>query len=287
MGEDNQQKSRRSFLKNVSLASIFLATGQFKVLSAAEVFAARSNVKSRFAVASDAHFGQPGTPYESMTENIVQQMNQFHQKYPCNFSVINGDIIHNDPQFLPLAKQQFDYFQMPYFVTRGNHDMVTDTFWSSTWGMPLNHDMIVDNNVILLGDTSNIKGEYTSPDLNWLAAQLEKYKHKKQVFIFLHIPQVKWSKEGVDNPAFEMLVKRYPNIKAIFHGHEHDQDGVKMIGSIPCLYDSHIGGSWGLPYKGFRVVELMKDNSLVTYMMNPAVKQPVLNFPKEQSPVLG
>ena len=45
-----------------------------------------------------------------------------------------------------------------------------------------------------------------------------------------------------------------------------------MQNGLPFIFDSHIGGSWGTDYKGFRVVEILKDNKLLTYMMNPSVK---------------
>lgn len=88
----------------------------------------------------------------------------------------------------------------------------------------------------------------------------------------MHIPQAKWTANGIDNPAFFELIKKYRNIKAVFHGHEHDQDGVKMNDNIPYFFDAHIGGNWGTTYKGFRVVELLNDGSMLTYMMNPIQK---------------
>ena len=51
-----------------------------------------------------------------------------------------------------------------------------------------------------------------------------------------------------------------------------------MNGKIPYLFDSHIGGNWGTAYKGFRVVELMDDGSLITYMMNPTEKMNELSY---------
>jgi hypothetical protein len=45
-----------------------------------------------------------------------------------------------------------------------------------------------------------------------------------------------------------------------------------MHDEIPFMFDSHFGGSWGTTYRGFRVVELAKDNSFVTYIMNPKDK---------------
>jgi hypothetical protein len=45
-----------------------------------------------------------------------------------------------------------------------------------------------------------------------------------------------------------------------------------MRDNIPFLFDSHFGGNWGTNYKGFRVVELLKDHSMLTYLMNPTEK---------------
>jgi hypothetical protein len=45
-----------------------------------------------------------------------------------------------------------------------------------------------------------------------------------------------------------------------------------MLGKIPFLFDGHFGGSWGTDYQGFRVVELLEDNSIRSFIMNPLVK---------------
>ena len=264
--------SRRSFIKNVSLASAFYLTGKIGNLTAAEVFKYRSQVKLRFIVASDAHYGQPNTLYDQMMETATQHINLFHQNNPLDFCVINGDIIHNEKKFLPLAKAKLDALTMPYYVTRGNHDMVTDEFWNQTWATPLNHSVIFKNNTLILGDTSNEQGLYVSPDLVWLESMLEANRGQKNIFLFLHIPQAKWTANGIDTPAVFELINKYPNVKAVFHGHEHDQDGVRMVGKVPFLFDAHIGGNWGTAYKGFRVVEVLKDNTMLTYMMNPTIK---------------
>ena len=266
------QVSRRSFIRNISFATAFLAGGSLQKLSASEVESLKSNVALRFVVASDAHYGQPKTEFDAMIEKIISQINTFHQSNPLDFCVINGDIIHNEKPLLPIAKTKLDTLTMPWYVTRGNHDMVTEMEWKKVWGTPLNQSIIVKKHALLLGDTSDEKGTYLSPDLGWLKTKLEEHKKRKHVFMFLHIPQAKWTANGIDNPAFFELIKNYPNIKAVFHGHEHDQDGVKMSNNIPFLFDSHIGGNWGTEYKGFRVVELMKDNLMITYIMNPEVR---------------
>jgi len=270
--------SRRHFIKNVSFASAFLITGKVTSLSANELIGLKSKVKLRFVVASDIHYGQPDTLFEQMTETVIHQINVFHQQNPLDFCVMNGDLIHNEKSFLPLVKEKIDTLKMPYYVTRGNHDMVTPEFWNSVWGIPLNHEVVIKGNGILLGDTSNELGTYLSPDLSWLNKSLEAHKDKNQVFVFLHIPQAKWTKNGISTPEVFDIIKKYPNVKAVFHGHEHDQDGMQMVEKVPYIFDAHVGGNWGTPYKGFRVVELLKDNTMITYMMNPSAKLNELSF---------
>jgi len=266
------QASRRSFIRNISFASVVLLNGIINPLSAASVFNLRSKVLLRLVVASDAHYGQPDTPYEALMLDMISKVNQFHQSNPLDFTVINGDIIHNEKRFLPEAKEKLTGLNMPWYVTRGNHDMVTEQYWKDVFGTPLNNDFVTKNMGIILGDTSNEKGVYLSPDLVWLKEKLEAHKHRKQVLLFLHIPQAQWTKNGISTPEFFELIRKYPNIKAVFHGHEHDQDGVTMDNGVPFFFDAHIGGNWGTKYKGFRVVELMKDGTLITYMMNPTDK---------------
>jgi len=276
--KNQDQISRRHFVKNISFASAFFMGGGFQSISAQDVDALKDQVKMRFAVASDAHYGQPNTPYEAMMDTIIEKINLFHGSNPLDFCVMNGDIVHDEKSFLSQAKQKIDGLKVPYFVTRGNHDKCSSDYWEQVWNMPLNHQKVVKNSLVLLGDTSNEQGTYVSPDLVWLEAQLEANKKRKNIFLFLHIPQAKWTKNGIETPAFFELIKKYPNIRAVFHGHEHDQDGVQMVGKLPFLFDSHIGGSWGTPHKGFRVVELLTSGTVITYLMDPTVKKNELTY---------
>jgi 3',5'-cyclic AMP phosphodiesterase CpdA len=261
--------SRREFIKNISAASLVLMGGNVLSLTSAQAESLKKKSILRFVVASDGHYGQTGTEFDLNYTTIVKNITTFHDQSPIDFCVINGDIIHDGKDFLSPAKKLLDALPVKYYVTRGNHDNVSGEYWNEVFGMPLNHDVVMRKNVILLADTSNEKGEFLSPDLVWLKAKLDAYKNKKNVFLFLHIPQAMWTKWAVDTPAFFELVKSYKNIRGVFHGHEHEEDGVRMVEHIPYMFDSHFGGNWGTAYKGFRVVELMKDQSLLTYIMNP------------------
>jgi hypothetical protein len=264
--------SRREFIKNISAASVVLLGGKVLSITSAHAESLTNESIFRFVVASDGHYGQQGTESDLNYTNIVKKITAFHNQNPIRFCVINGDIMHDEKNFLVTAKKLLDVLPVKYYVTRGNHDHVTASYWKEVFGMPLNHHVVIDNNAIILADTSNEKGDFLSPDLVWLKTKLEAYKTKENVFLFLHIPQTMWTKGCVDTPAFFELVKSYKNIKGVFHGHEHHEDGVRMVEHIPYMFDSHFGGNWGTAYKGFRVVELMKDGSLLTYIMNPTEK---------------
>lgn len=264
--------SRRRFIQQISLATLAVMGGPLQRLTGQEVADLQDQVLWRFAVASDIHYGQPNTSYREMTQTILKQLNRFHNEFPLSFCVFNGDLIHDDSSFLSQLKNEFMQLGMDWYVTRGNHDLVDGKMWIDTFGYPLNHTVQQQQATLILADTSNQKGEYLSPNLEWLKQQLDRSSKSKHVFLFLHIPQAPWTKNSVDTPAFFDLVRKYPNIRAVFHGHEHDQDGIRTEAAIPYIFDAHVGGNWGTPYRGFRVVEILKNNNLVSYMMNPTEK---------------
>lgn len=253
--------SRRHFLK---LALGLTAIGCQKPAS--------KNAKLlRFAVASDGHYGQAKTDYQTYFDNIIKHLQQERTERGLDFVVFNGDLFHDDVKFLPEVKKHFERLGFPYYVTRGNHDHVTPAQWRDTWGYDLNHAVEIGKNAIILGDTSNEKGEYLCPDIPWIDKQLAGFTKKEHVFLFLHIPSKMWSEHGTTCPELEKVITKYPNLKAMFHGHDHAIDAGKTT-SKPAFFDGHFGGNWGVDYKGFRIVEGKADGSCYTFQWNPDKK---------------
>lgn len=93
-----------------------------------------------------------------------------------------------------------------------------------------------------------------------------------EIYIFLHITPNNWTENGVNCPEFHDLLANFSNVAAVFNGHDHDQDDVKIEEDIPFMFSGHFGGSWGTEYRGFRVVERLKNGSLRTYLMDPDKK---------------
>jgi len=230
----------------------------------------------RFAVASDGHFGQPDTPYEMYHRQIIDWLNQEHEKQPLELCIFNGDLIHDDPQYIEPVKSYYDQLQFPYYTTKGNHDQVSAERWKEVWGYEENHSFEQSGVAFLLGTTSNEQGEYLCANLEWLEAALDQHQSAEHIFVFLHISQQKWTKHGIDCPEAMKLIESRENVRATFHGHDHDIDGVMYSNSKPYFFDGHIGGSWGVPYRGFRVVDIFEDGRIEAYQMNPQVS-PVVN----------
>ena len=273
------KKTRRGFLKRTvgsaaALAGTAVGTS-FEATAGAPI--GKEPVRLRFAVASDGHYGQPDTDYAAFYRNIVAWLNQEHELNGLDFCVFNGDIIHDGPAFLPQAKVALDGLNMPYYVTRGNHDRVSAETWRQTWGYPPDHSFSRGDYAFLLGDTSNEKGEYLGADVRWLKETLEKYRKKTHVFVFLHITQRKWTGAGTECPEVMQTLAAYPNVAAVFHGHDHDEHGIKTADGKSYVFDGHFGGNWGVPYKGYRIVEVPASGKIKTYQYNPE-PNPVVNF---------
>ncbi len=230
----------------------------------------------RFAVASDGHYGQPDTTYEKDFANLAKWF-KAEKKKKLDLIFINGDLFHDDPVFLPKVKTSFDQFPTPYYVTRGNHDRVSEETWKNTWGYTPNHDFAIGDYAFLLADTSNEKGEYLCADAAWLEQALQKHADKKWVFVFLHIPpNKKWTEHGVDCSPVQELLEKTPNVAGIFHGHDHEIDDRKLSGGKPYFFDGHFGGNWGTAYKGYRIVEIFANGNWQSYQCNPTAS-PIIN----------
>lgn len=264
---------RKEFLKLSASAILLLANGN--IVKAADFLtssAYNKKVKLRFAVASDGHYGQPGTNFETYFSTLVSRINEEHYQKPFAFCIINGDIIHDDKKFFIPAKKALDQLKPKYYVSQGNHDKVTANEWQQIWNMPVNLDFKIKDNSILIATTSNEKGEYLCPDAAWFKAKLEEHAHQKNIFIFIHINPCKIGGYSTDCPELMEIFAKHSNIRGVFNGHDHKQEGINTKNGINFIFDAHFGGNWGTDYRGFRVVELLADNSVLTYVMNPVEK---------------
>ncbi|NWG14626.1 MAG: metallophosphoesterase [Acidobacteria bacterium] len=223
----------------------------------------------RFAVASDGHFGQPETDFQRFHRELAFWLNEERSGKGLDFVIFNGDLIHDDPKLLPRVKTAYDEFKIPYLVVKGNHDKVSPQEWKTTWGYEENHAFVRDSCAFLLVSTSNEEGKYLCANADWLSNQLAAHKDSRRIFIFMHINQNGVTRHAVSCPEISALLQQTPNVAAVFHGHDHDQDNVIYQNGRAYFFDGRMGGNWGTPYRGYRIVEVNDAGMVLTYQCNP------------------
>lgn len=278
--------NRRLFIKGsiagVALAGLSPLSDAFSASNFDHEPSARKSSKLRFAIASDAHYGQPGTEYKKYQEEFVSWMNNAHDLNPLDFVIINGDLVHDRPELLAeLKREYYDKLNVPFYALPGNHDHADAAIWKNVFGYEDNYSFQKNGVGFVLANTSNTKGTYLCPDNTFIKNELEKFSLLKTVFIVLHIPPHFWVPESpfVECADTLKLLHSYKNVKAVFHGHDHSLDSVFYTNKLPHFFDSHIGGNWGTSYRGYRIVEIGEDDKINTYQVN-ATKNPKLNETK-------
>jgi hypothetical protein len=275
------QVTRRKFIEDTVKTIMVIGAGNLLQSFSSKSFAlpAKDKIKLRFAVASDGHYGQAQTDYTRFHHDIVNWLNKEKSSRGLAFSVMNGDLVHDDASHFPQLKATYNKLKMPYYVSHGNHDKTDAATWQKTWNIPLHHAFEKKDAAFLILDTADPEGKYICPDLEWTREQLDRFKAKKHLFVFMHITPLKWTTHGISCPELVTMFDKQTNLNAVFHGHDHDQDNVKENNGKHYFFDSHIGGNWGTAYRGYRIVELLASGEIITYQVNPQIKEPV-NFDK-------
>ncbi|MES2648046.1 MAG: metallophosphoesterase [Bacteroidota bacterium] len=265
--------SRRQFIKLTLNGAVLLgAGGILQAFDNGNKLPPKRKISLRFVVASDGHFGQPKTEYANMHTQMIEWINAEEKSRGLDFAFINGDMYHDDISFSPIVKSYWDRLHMPYYVSHGNHDNSNEADWEKAWGKPWHYGFEKGNYAFAVLNTANETGKYICPDLEKTRQLLTQYNQHKMLFVVMHITPVKWTVNGVDCPEVVTLFNQQANLKAIFNGHDHDQDNVKEKDGKHYFFDSHIGGSWGTNYRGYRIVEVLKNGDVLTYQMNPSEK---------------
>jgi hypothetical protein len=153
--------------------------------------------------------------------------------------------------------------------------MIDEESWTKTWNNSWHYGFEKKDIGFVVLNTADEKGTYISPDVEKTKQLLKKYEQHKQLFVFMHITPIKWTAHGIDGAEVVKLFNDQANLKAIFNGHDHDQDNVKEKNGRHYFFDSHVAGNWGTKYQGYRILEVMKNGDILTYQMNPAKKDRV------------
>lgn len=242
-------------------------------------------LKLRFAVASDLHFGAKS---KEKTEAMVAWINREKKDKGLDAFFINGDVTHDRADFhIPLRDQYLSKLKVPYYCGKGNHDYVDEKpgspteSWEKIYGYPANHSFVMNDFAFVMADSSAPKNfkPYLAADPDWLKEQFKKYRDAPAIFVLIHIAQRKESKDGwpkfgvhardekAKGEAVMELIESTRNVKAIFHGHNHDEAGKWVSGGKPYYFTGHAGGSWGIG-RGYRIVEIDEKHRMSTYQVD-------------------
>jgi predicted phosphodiesterase len=273
----NISMNRRQFLQ-LSCSSIFvIGTSDITHIADSQFsFTGKKEVKLRFAIASDTHYGQKGTSYELMLKELVEWWKHEKNHKLLDLAFLNGDIVHDQPEYLSLMREKLGLVQNPVYVAHGNHDMVEEEAWIKIFGTPWNYSFRKKDTSFLILNTADSNGKYTCPEIDWVRQELKKHARSRVLFVIMHITPVKWTGGGMDCPELVKLFSAQKNLKAVFHGHDHNEDAWKIRDNKLYFFDARAGGSWGTPYRGYRIVEVLYSGKIVTYQVN-AVDQQVIN----------
>ncbi|MGY6558082.1 MAG: metallophosphoesterase family protein [Nitritalea sp.] len=233
----------------------FYFRGQYQ-LGSAEAF--------RFMSVSDGHLGQKDSMHPEHLQTLAAALHR--EKERMAFCLYNGDLVHDCPNRLPEVAQVFASQKVPLFATRGNHDHCPEEDWKRIFGHGLNHRFQQAAIGFILLDSSDEKGSYRCIAQEFLAESLHAFRELPAVFVATHLAQGGQSYHSIQCPDFLPLLQRYPNVKAVLHGHDHDMNGQVYCADVPHLWSGHIGGSWGLPETSYREVILEPDGLLISCM---------------------
>jgi hypothetical protein len=96
--------NRRQFLKLTFKTAVVISAGNvLQSFTASKfTFPPKSDISLRFAIASDGHYGQEGTEYVALHDEMVAWINAEQKARGIDFTVINGDLFHDNNAMLPL-----------------------------------------------------------------------------------------------------------------------------------------------------------------------------------------
>lgn len=99
--------NRRDFIEKAVKSIVFLGGGTLLQGISKKRYAsvAAGNIRLRFAIASDGHYGQPGTEYDRFHDEMMNWLTKEHEHHPLACCVFNGDLIHDDTNLFAAVKK--------------------------------------------------------------------------------------------------------------------------------------------------------------------------------------
>jgi predicted MPP superfamily phosphohydrolase len=256
----------------------------------------------RFVVLSDGHCDTQTGAQNS--EAMLQWVQAEKSENGLDLVFFNGDTINGFNASYQLTYQTtyqtvkdnyFSRLAVPYYVIKGNHDFVDgEAFWQNIWGYLPNHSFSIGDSAFILANSSILQTpsanlstvwqyDCSYMDNTWLNNTILSYSDKANVFILMHVAPIKVPEYEVPHCTYDCLtrdckdiqdtIKKYSNVKALFHGHLHQYVQEKILNGKHYFWDGAFGDGFGygidiVPNKGYRIVEVGISGKVHTYRCN-------------------
>lgn len=177
-----------------------------------------------------------GYSQKERMDYLLECINKEHEAAPLHAILMPGDLSIDDYDFRHLPynfceKFRDDYMSkmpVPICAGPGNHDSYSDEQWFAMFGHHRQFSIVANNALFLMADTYNAPADgasgspYTHFDIEWAKREMEIHKDKP-VFILAHYL---WPKR--EGEAFAEFLRENPRIAAIFVGHSHRYEVIRL-----------------------------------------------------------
>ncbi|MFZ4582182.1 MAG: metallophosphoesterase family protein [Paludibacter sp.] len=209
------------------------------------------NAQFHFALITDLHIQLNDNKSTIDLQNTISDINKMTD---IDFVIVAGDVTENgDSASLVKAKNILKTLKMPYYITFGNHDMISSNPNMRIYKPIFGSDKFsfTHKNVQFIGFTTGPVlnrgiGHVNSEDLIWIDAELNKIGKSIPIIAITHYPM---QSGDVDNWYDLTDILRKYNVQALINGHYHrnailNYDGIAGIVCRSTLSKNELMGGY-------------------------------------------
>lgn len=190
--------------------------------------------KVTFALLTDMHIDLTNT---QTTQDLANAVADINANKVIEFILIAGDVTDKgDSLSLLKAKNMLSKLQQPYYITFGNHDVISSQPTNRLYMNIFGNDKFsfTHKGKHFIGFTTCPEKQYghgqcSSVDIHWIDSTLNTIDNKTPIFALTHYPL---QKGDVTNWVELTNTLRKYNVQAVLNGHYH-RNALLMYNEIP------------------------------------------------------
>lgn len=190
--------------------------------------------KVTFALLTDMHIDLTNT---QTTQHLADAIADINSNQLIEFVLIAGDVTDKgDSLSLEKAKKMLQKLAIPYYITFGNHDVISSDSINRIYLKVFGNDKFsfTHKNIHYIGFSTYPELQYgegycSKTDLNWIDSTLNKLNTSTPILAITHYPL---QKGDVKNWSETTDVLRKFNVQCILNGHYH-RNALLMYNNIP------------------------------------------------------